>query len=468
MAFILRPDQVIAVRDSLNFLSSVRNGAGIVVAPTSFGKSLVVSELAHKVNQPVVVLQPNKELLAQNYAKYKTYSDNAGVFSASFGKKEVRQVTFATIGSVVKHAGLFKKIGVKLLIMDECHIGSGKSNQVYEFCANVGITHVLGLTATPLILKSSYMGGGHELVMLNRTRKSFFSKIIHVTQISRMTDQGYWTKVNFVEHQGIDTSVLESNSTGTDYTEWSMKKFNEVNGINKKIAESVFRLKSNGRKKILVFVTSVDQAYEVSSLIKDSQVVHGGLDSKSRDMILKNFTTMDTKTWCVINVNVLGVGFDFPQLDGAVHARPTNSVALWYQHVGRFVRIHPDKESADFIDLSGNYRKFGDPKDFTFEEDPVHKWAMFAGNRKLTGVDLKYGKPEYKTVVKEKKVQNHCENEYGSYLWTFGKHKDKKISEIPDSYLEWVASENFDASYESGKIAKQKAIEYLKLKSDGI
>lgn len=467
MAFILRPDQELAVRDSINFIKSVKNGSGILVGPTSFGKSLVISDLANKLNQPLIILQPNKELLAQNYAKYKTYSDNAGVFSASFGKKEVKQVTFATIGSVTKHAHLFKMIGVKLLIMDECHIGSGKSNQVYEFCRNVGITHVLGLTATPVILKSS-MDGGSELVMMNRTRKSFFNRIIHVTQIKRMTDQNYWSKVNFVEHGGIDTSILEKNTTGTDYTEWSLKRFNEVNGINKKILESALVLKDNGCKKILIFVTSVDQAYEVKSLIRDSQVVHGGLKGKERDSIIGGFMDMNSKTWCVINVNVLGIGFDFPQLDGCVHARPTNSIGLWYQHVGRFVRIHPDKESSHFIDLSGNYRKFGDPKYFTFEQDPVHGWAMFAGNRKITGCSLVYGKPEYKTIIKEKKEKNYCESECSSYIWTFGKHKDKKIEDIPESYLEWVASEKFDASYESGKAAKQKAVQYLKQKENGI
>jgi DNA repair protein RadD len=60
-------------------------------------------------NDKMIVLQPSKELLEQNYLKYCTlcgdFGTNAGIYSASFGRKEIAPITYATIGSI-KNLGL--------------------------------------------------------------------------------------------------------------------------------------------------------------------------------------------------------------------------------------------------------------------------------------------------------------------------------------------------------------------------
>jgi DNA repair protein RadD len=420
------------------------------------GKSLIVGELARRINQPLVQLCPSKELLAQNYAKFISYGEEAAIYSASFSKKEVSKVTFATIGSVINNPQPFREAGVKILIVDECHFASGKANQTYDFCRKVGITHVIGLTATPVILLPGMFSS--QLKMMNRTRKSFYKDIIHVTQISELSENNFWSKINYIQGAKLKEHMLELNSTGREFTDYSVKMYNEQNDIFSKMANAVHDLRRSGRKKILVFVQFVEDAYTLSLKIPGSIVVHGGLSDKDRDAAVTGYK--NGEYWCAINVNVLGTGFDDPLIDGIVHGRLTNSVGIWYQHVGRGVRVHPSKADVDLIDFSGNYKRFGRVEDFTFEKDPKLGWGMFSEDRLLTNIDLSSSKK----IFKEKTVLKLAGIDSKPYLWPFGIHKGKDISELPTSYLDWICSDQFIPNYEMAKTAKSKAFEFLTYK----
>ena len=419
MVFQLRDYQKRAVQDCLDFIRKYPKGrAGLCVLPTAAGKSLCISELSHKLRQPVLALAPSKELVQQNYDKYMTYSNDAGIYSASLKRKEIGTVTFGTIGSVISAADKFRAIGVKVLIVDEAHIGSSSENKIYALCKKIGIQWVIGMTATPIILKTAFTGGA-ELRMMNRSRDSFFQEIFHVTQISELTLQGYWSKVNYMPVQGIKENMLRYNTTGKEFTEESLKRFSEENDILGKIKIAHQQLKIRGRKKILIFMPTVQESFDLSAIIVGSRVIHGGTKDTERDFIVNDFMYGNTDT--VINVNVLGTGFDFPLLDAGIHARP----------------------------------RFGMVEDFTFEDDPTHKWSMFSGNRKLTNVDLRFGRPEYKTV------QKLANKEYDSYFWPFGKHKGTEMSLLPKEYLKWVSSDDFQPTYSSAIQAKNRAIKFL-------
>lgn len=454
MKFTPRPIQETAIQSGIDWINkNQRGGAGVIIAPTSFGKSICVAELARRLNEPVLVNQPSKELLEQNHAKYMSYGEEAGIYSASFGRKDTSQVTFATIGSLVKDWKLFREMGVKKLIMDECHIASSKANQTYEFCRNVGITHVIGLTATPVILTGGQFSS--QLKMLNRTRKSFYKEIIHTVQISEMLANDYWSKVNYKPIHGLKENMLRYNTTGTEFTEDSLRQFNAANDINEKVKLAVSELKRNGRKHILVFVQFVQDAYDMSLMIPGSVVVHGGLSKKDREDAIGGFRS--GRYSVAINVNVLGTGFDYTELDAIIHTRPTNSVGIWYQHVGRLVRIHPDKKDTDLIDFSGNFKRFGRVEDFTFEKDPVHGWGMFSGDRLLTNVDLSSSKKVFKTKI----ALTVASSNINPYIWPIGKHKGTELEKLPKNYLEWICSDEFVPTYENGVTAKKKAFDFL-------
>ncbi len=100
-----------------------KNKPFIVQAATGAGKSLMIAEICHRLNEPVLILQPSKELLEQNYDKLKSYRiADIGRYSASVRSKEISKYTYATIGSIYRSPDLFRDF--KYVLIDECFVGS--------------------------------------------------------------------------------------------------------------------------------------------------------------------------------------------------------------------------------------------------------------------------------------------------------------------------------------------------------
>ena len=82
MKYTLRPYQSQAISKLL--WSQKLEGADLCVLPTGAGKSIVIAELAYKLKQSILILQPTKEILEQKLSKMETYVDKSkiGVYSA--------------------------------------------------------------------------------------------------------------------------------------------------------------------------------------------------------------------------------------------------------------------------------------------------------------------------------------------------------------------------------------------------
>ena len=139
------------------------------------------------------------------------------------------------------------------------------------------------------------------------------------------------------------------------------------------------------RRGILVFVKFVEQAERMVKEIPFSAVVSGETPKKVREEILAKFKAGIIKV--VVNVGTLTTGFDYPELDTAIIARPTMSLSLWYQMVGRVIRPCPGKDGW-IIDLGGNLRRFGKVEDLRIEQPEKNKWCIKSHGRQLTNVML--------------------------------------------------------------------------------
>jgi DNA repair protein RadD len=88
-----------------------------------------------------------------------------------------------------------------------------------------------------------------------------------------------------------------------------------------------------------------------------SEVVTGTTPTKEREAILERFKTGETKA--LLNVSCLTTGYDKPSLDTIILNRPTRSLSLLVQMLGRAARIHPGKEFATIIDFTDTIRNMG-------------------------------------------------------------------------------------------------------------
>lgn len=436
------------IRVSSEILNSKKQRREIVISPTAGGKSLYVAFAVKSVDFPVIVLQPNVELLKQNYAKYLEIGGEAKIYSASMKSSEIGKVTFATIGSIKKAAEEVKSLGVRAIIIDEAHLGTQSGSDISDFIKSAGIVNVLGLTATPLYLKGGL--GGAELKMMNRVRGAMFKDIAHVTQISELVGKGFWSKILYTVEK-IDNSLLQLNSNSSDYTLESQKEYYKGNELENKICDYVRRLKKDNRKSILIFVPTIDDAESLSTFIPGSRVIHSKTKSKERVEIVDGFKDMSIDV--VINVNILSVGFDHPRLDAIITARSTASINIYYQQIGRGVRIHKDKKNCRVIDLSGNYETFGKVEDINFEKIPGWGWGMFSGDKLLSNYPIAATKRPtkeslvrgVKSKIKETFSVSRYKEEEPIIIW-FGKHKGKSVNKVHEDfpfYLPWVM-DNFD------------------------
>lgn len=376
MAFTLRPYQQQASDAGVRFFTTKGDWHGIEVLPTGSGKSLVVADIANRLDGDTLILQPSKEILQQNYDKMCSYGKECSMFSASMNRKDISKITFATIQSVMNDLQSFNHF--RNIIIDECHRVNPSGGQYVDFIKHTK-RKVLGLTATPYILASTSvpikgpdgkvlkdlygnmeMQRGAILRFLTRMKPKVFKEVLYYCQVWNLLQQGYLAQPKYYDmtpQSFLDArQMLQRNTTGMDYDYDSVQRSFRYVGMYSYLVSIVRRLLNAGRMHMLVFCHTLSEAEALTGAVHGCAFVSGETKQSERDRILQEFKA--GKIRVVANVGVLTTGFDFPALDTVVMARPTLSLAMYYQIVGRLLRPFPGKDPW-FIDLCGNVRRFG-------------------------------------------------------------------------------------------------------------
>ena len=298
-------------------------------------------------------------------------------------------------------------------------------------------THVLGLTATPLKLQTNMGDTGpySKLVMLtNRSKHGMFFKfILHVSQIQDIVELGYWTPLEYQSYD-FDTGALVYNSSGAEYTSDSIARSYENQNIGNKIIKKVAEMVD--RKSILVAVPTIEQATNLAGRIPNAEVVHGGTPKDERKRIIEEFRNQKIRV--IVQVNVLTVGFDYPELDCLITGRPTASISWWYQFVGRGTRIHDNKKDCLVVDFVGSVEKFGKVEALYYKQDGNENWELYGENKKqITGIPMhEIGIHLEGGINLSEKVNE--EGEIEKVYMTFGKYSGKSVASVPPYYRKWL------------------------------
>lgn len=272
------------------------------------------------------------------------------------------------------------------LIVHNCHLVNPSEGMYADFFS-AAERRIIGLTATPYRLSSTM--NGSMLKFLTRTRPRVFSDVIYYCQVSELLARGFLTKLKYYDLTRIELVNVRRNSTGADFDDRSLSKEFERVDLYGYLISMVRRLlapKSGiPRRGILVFTRFVKEAEMLTHEIPDSAVVSGTTPKKERERILSDFKSGKIKV--VANCGVLTTGFDYPELDTIVLCRPTMSLALYYQMIGRVIRPYPGKEGW-VVDLCGNLKTFGKVEDLRIEQPEKGKWMVKTNGKQLTNVIL--------------------------------------------------------------------------------
>ena len=449
----LRKNQAEPIDKAIQFFREEKPRPSLIVLPTAWGKSILTAFVAKNSEDKLLVLQPSKELLEQNYLKYISlcgdFGSNAAIYSASFNRKEIAQITYATIGSIKNLGETFKKMGFTKMLIDEAHLYPRESDSMLgKFLAESGITHVLGITATPVKLQTNRDRDGQtfsKLVMLtSRSKKgNFFKDIIHVGQVQEMVELNFWSRLQY-EVGGFDDSLLVFNTSKSEYTEESVQRAYDANGGTQSIIEALDNHPE--RRHILAFVPSVQDAINLSERYPNSAVIYGEMNKAERADIIRRFRAGEIRV--IFNVRVLSTGFDYTGIDCIILGISTASIALYYQIVGRATRIDPNKQDALIVDLGGNVNRFGRVEDITFEQGKM--WRMFGtGGRLLSGIPIhdigRYTREDTQAIDTKQAVPIE--------IMPFGKYKGERIADIPLAYRQWMIR-TFEWNEKNDKLRK--------------
>lgn len=364
----LRDYQQSAVNHVYAYLKQ-ESGNPCVVIPTAGGKTPIIATIAHDVavrwGGRCLILAHVKELLEQAVDKLASIAPDlpVGVYSAGLKRRDTDHgVIVAGIQSVAKRAA---EIGaVDLVLVDEAHLikpdDEGRYRTFLSALKEINPKlRIVGFTATPYRTGSGYIYGEDRL----------FDDVCYEVYIKDLVVRGYISKVvTRIPAHDIDMSAVRL--TAGEFNAGQVSELYDSKGVvSNFVVDAV--AKAQGRKSILVFCTSIEQAKNTVRMIKDQTgeeagIVTGDTPALEREETLARFKRessdlfgdVEPLRW-LVNVNVLTTGFDAPNIDCICLFRPTASPVLYVQMVGRGFRLYPDKKDCLILDYGGNIRRFG-------------------------------------------------------------------------------------------------------------
>ncbi len=338
------------------------NAPAVVVLPTGSGKSLVIAALSSLAKRgAVLVLAHVKELVQQNYEKLTSLGYHASIFSAGLGQKDLsNQIIFASVQSMARHVHQLT-MSFSLLIIDECHRVALAGKDQYHQVINQLRAHnpglcILGLTATPYRLGKGWIYNTHYQGIVRTHAPRFFKRCVYELPLRYLIDQGYLSPVN-VEQRPLVFYQFDQltafPATGDFKTQDIEKALSKQQRITPEIIADLCQ-RAQARQGVMIFAGSCQHAHEIYQLLPATQsaLITGETPKQNRDQIIHAFKQQQLKY--LVNVAVLTTGFDAPHVDVIAILRPTASVSLYLQMVGRGLRLSAKKQDCLLLDYAGN------------------------------------------------------------------------------------------------------------------
>ena len=237
-----------------------------------------------------------------------------------------------------------------LLVIDEAHHATapGWTRAIEQWPGPV-----IGMTATPWRLEK-HLGFDHS-----------FNSMISGPQISEMQSSGSLAHAQVLMPSSDEVILGGQNLSNRDYSELEIRLANQDRpDVMTGRAVEFWHDQARDRQTI-VYAVSVGHAENLAEVFNERNIPAGVIlgDSTSKDRALRIRQFSGGALRILINVAVATEGFDLPDASCVVLARPTKSLALYLQMVGRGLRPKSDGGYCLVLDLAGNVERHGFPDD---------------------------------------------------------------------------------------------------------
>lgn len=357
----------------------------ILQLATGAGKSLIIAEIVRRAGVPVLVLQPSKEILEQNFEKIVEAGfdpHHISVCSASASSWQLGDLTLATIGTICKHAKLCERF--KIIIVDEadcvpCDRVDSQYLKFFNAIPNPQV-RIVGLTATPYrnqTFARMYQAPQVYCRPLTRIfcrdgegtrygRWFWGGGIIYKMGIDRLQERGFLSPTCYHMAE-TDWSFVRDVPGRVDYDTVGMEKWMDIEANTSRFTQAINWCMQQNLQTI-IFSPNIDMNFRLKRVIEalggTAECMDSDNDSKdSRAAKMEAFRAKDFQF--LVNVGMVGRGVDVPSVDAVLLCRPTKSISLYQQFIGRCLRKDPNNPDkiAVVLDLAGNVQRFGKVED---------------------------------------------------------------------------------------------------------
>ena len=395
---ILRPYQEI---DLKNIISLLESGEKLVYRlDTGGGKTIVLTHVIKdhlEKGGRVLVLAHRERLLTQMKDRLSDIGVNSKILMKNEEIEESDKVLLSTMqsASIDKRLEKLSHFSPTLVVIDECHRSVSNS---YKKILNSLLTEkcsLLGVTATPNRLDGTSLSDIYTFLL-----ESSISR-------EELIKQGYLLDIDYLSSPPVDYSSIKKNKNG-EFLLTGLEDKIDTESNTEKIINSFKKYGEN--KSTIIFAISIKHAKNLKeAFVKNgysAEVLSIEVKEDERQRILSEFSKTIQILICV---EILTEGVDLPECECVLLCRPTQSLALYLQMVGRALRPNGKMEKARILDPVGMLHLHGHPND-------RQKWSLYGQVVPRNIPKIVIGDREYKRGVELEcsPIENITPDEYFS------------------------------------------------------
>jgi DNA repair protein RadD len=349
--------------DSLYNYFMVKSGNPLIGLPTGTGKSLIPAIFIERVmktwpNQKFLLITHVKELIQQNYEVLQHVWPNApvGIFSAGLKRKDIGlPIIYGGIQSMIKNPAIFGHRDI--IWIDEAHLISQDDASMYQTfiaCMKLINPHVkiIGLTATLFRM-------GQGMLIDNGLFTDICYDMTSMDNFNRLIAEGYLSPLI-----PLRTKIqLDTSNVGMQKGEFIQSQLQHAVDVAEVTYEGLRELVEAGhnRRSWLLFASGIEHAEHISQMLLsfgiDCVAVHSKNTIEFNDKAIRAFKSFNLRA--IVNYGKLTTGFNHPEIDLIGDFRPTMSVPLHVQKMGRGTRPANGKENCLVLDYGRNTPRLG-------------------------------------------------------------------------------------------------------------
>jgi superfamily II DNA or RNA helicase len=329
----------------------------ILCAPTGSGKTIMQAFSAKQAldnGRRTAILTPRAEIFDQTHSALREICGQQNVTALRRGhtfdpSKPVQVVSWPTLVTRLKKSDSWLP-DTHYVHLDEAHLMAAEIGKVMERYREE--RNVIGWSATPARKNGKGLG-------------KYFTRIDVVTTVKQLVMEGHLAPCDYwggklPDLQGVKTQA-------GDYVSTKLSERCAV--LVGDVVDNWLRLARE--RQTIVFAVDIAHAEALTERFLEADIscaaIHTRLTDEKRDQVVEDFKKGFIQV--LVNVTIASYGFDSPEVSCIVAARPTKSLVLWLQMLGRGMRPAPGKDACMVLDHADNTRTLGHAED-------IYEWEL--------------------------------------------------------------------------------------------